>query len=91
MVQKKALAIILDNSYLRYEFALSELNLERLDDRRLQLCYSFALKCSSSSRHSSMFPLNPNFRPDMQSPKPFLERLCHKTISTALSPFSQDF
>ena len=37
MVQKKALAIILGNSYLSYEFALSELNLERLDDRRLQL------------------------------------------------------
>ena len=76
MVQKKAMAIIFGNNYLSYESALTELSLERLDARRLNLCYNFAIKCSKSTRHQSMFLPNPNFRPNMRNPKPFLEQFC---------------
>ena len=48
MIQKKALVIILGVNYTSYESALSELNVERLDHRRTELCYSFALKCTNS-------------------------------------------
>jgi hypothetical protein len=61
MVQKKAFAVILGRNYTSYETALDLLKLERLDTRRSNLCYSFALKCAKSERHISMFPPNPNF------------------------------
>ena len=74
MVQKKALAIILANSYTSYEAALLSLSLERLDSRRNKLCYSFAAK---SHKHKSMFPLHPNSRPNMRRPKPYMEHSCN--------------
>ena len=77
MVQKKAFAVILGQQYTSYEAALSTLNQERLDRRRLDLSYKFALKCTQSDRHSSMFPPNPTFRPNMRHPKPFKEYQCH--------------
>ena len=77
MVQKKAFAIILGNSYSNYQAALSTLSQDRLDARRLHLCSNFATKCSKSERHKSMFPLKPNHRPNMRNPKPYLEFQCH--------------
>ena len=77
MVQKKAFAVILGQQYTSYKAALSMLNQERLDKRRLDLSHNFALKCTKSARHSSMFPPNPNFRPNMRHPKPFMEHQCH--------------
>ena len=44
MVQKKAMAIILGKNYQSYESALTELSLERLDARCLNLSYNFVLK-----------------------------------------------
>ena len=76
-VQKKGFAIILSKKYQSYESALATLNQERLDTRRLNLCYKFANKCSQSPRHKAMFPANPTFRPNMRNPKPFLERKCN--------------
>ena len=76
MVQKKALAIILANNYTSYESALLSLNLECLDIRRTNLSYSFALKCSKSHQHKTMFPSNQNFRPNMRNPKPYMEHYC---------------
>ena len=58
MVQKKALAIILGRSYSSYESTLEQLRLERLDTRTANLCYTFAMKCSKSDKHGSMFPPN---------------------------------
>ena len=74
--QKKALAIILGKNYNCYEHALSYLGLDRLDSRREKLCYNFALKCTRSLKHKSMFPLNTSFRPNMRKPKLFLEPQC---------------
>ena len=77
MVQKKALAIMLGRSYVSYESALEQFNLERLDTRRTNLCYTFAMKCTKTDRHSSMFPPNQTFRPNMRKPKPYQEHSCN--------------
>ena len=75
-VQKKAFTIILENRNNKYESGLLVFKIDRLDQRHLTLCYNFAMKCTKSSRHSSMFPTNPNHRVDRSSSKPYLERLC---------------
>ena len=76
MVQRKALVIILGSTYSCYETALEQLKLERLDTRRTQLSYNFALKCSKSAKHAHMFPPNNNYRPNMRNPKPYMEHTC---------------
>ena len=70
-VQKKAFALILGNNYLNYEAALLCLKQERLDVRRGKLALKFALKSVKSPRHSTIFPLNPNYRSNMRNLKPF--------------------
>ena len=85
MVQKKALVIILSNQYTNYETALTTLNIERLDIRRIELCYSFALKCTLSNQHKWMFPINQNRRPNMRKLKTYLEPTC-KTSRYFRSP-----
>ena len=77
MVQKKAFAVILGRKYQDYEHALHSLQQERLDTRRAQLSLRFALKASASSRHSAMFPRNPNFRVNARNSKPFMEYQCN--------------
>ena len=77
MVQKKALVIILGSTYSCYETALEQLNLERLDIRRSNISYNFALKCSKSAKHGDMFPPNSNYRPNMRNPKPYMEYTCN--------------
>ena len=85
MVQKKAFAIILGRAYLSYESALETLQLERLDSRREALCYNFANKCTKSQQHSSIFPLNTNFRENMRYQKKYKEYQC-RTSSYYKSP-----
>ena len=76
MIQKKAFAIILGQHYQSYENALDTLNQDRLDIRRDSICLNFALKCTKSSQHYSMFPINTNFRENMRYVKKFLEPSC---------------
>ena len=76
-VQKKAFAIILGREYSNYESALKILGQERLSTRRTNLCYSFALKCSMSKKHASMFPLNDSPNQNTRNRKPFLEFKCN--------------
>ena len=77
MVQKKAFAVILGRGYMSYESALLTLKQERLDTRRQNLSLKFALKCTLSNQHKSMFPPNPVYRANMRHPKPYLEYTCH--------------
>ena len=78
MVQKKAFVVILGKDYVSYETAFSALNQDRLDTRRVELAYNFALKSSKKSpRHSAMFPLNPTYRSNTRNLKPFMEYQCH--------------
>ena len=50
--------MILQNNYTEYEDALAQLDLDKLSDRREQLCLSFALKCVRNPKTQDMFPLN---------------------------------
>ena len=58
-VQKVACKVILDSEYTDYEAALEILSLEKLSDRRDQLCLRFAKKCLKFDQTKDMFPLNP--------------------------------
>ena len=57
-VQAIACRIILKDNYSDYEDALSELNLQSLDDRREMLALRFAKKCAKSETFSDLFPKN---------------------------------
>ena len=76
LTQKKALAVILGKDYVSYESALTKLQLDRLDYRRTELCYNFALKCVKSAKHSHMFSPNPGFNENSRNPKPYREPNC---------------
>ena len=59
-VQKSFLYIVLGQRYKNYESALGLVNLESLEQRRTQLCLSFAIKAMKHPKHQSWFvPNNP--------------------------------
>ena len=57
-VQKVACKVILCSRYTDYQSALQTLNLDRLDERRTNLCLRFAKKCLRFEKTKDMFPLN---------------------------------
>ena len=57
-VQKSALKIMLGSKYNGYETSLTKLGIEKLSDRREQLCLNFAKKCIRNSKLTHMFPQN---------------------------------
>ena len=56
-VQKTALKVILGVKYKSYENALRILDIETLNDRRIDLCLNFARKSSKHPKMNHMFPL----------------------------------
>jgi hypothetical protein len=59
-VQKSFLNIVLRHRYKNFESALGLVNLESLEQRRTQLCLSFAIKAMNHPKHQSWFvPNNP--------------------------------
>ena len=75
MLQKKAFAIILGSGYKSYRNALLKLSQETLFSRRLQLCKSFAIKCTKNPRHADLFSPNPRYT-NLRNKKKFLEPKC---------------
>ena len=55
-VQKVCLKIILKDRYVDYENALAITGLSNLDQRRTELCRSFALNCAKNPKTENMFP-----------------------------------
>ncbi|KAI8513483.1 hypothetical protein Bbelb_101220 [Branchiostoma belcheri] len=55
-IQKRACRIMMGQQFLSYTDALEHLGLQRLSERRQDLCMDFALKVSKSSRFSSWLP-----------------------------------
>ena len=55
LVQKRAVAIVLGREYTTYERACELLQLESLQQRRLELTTRFAVKAAANPRHSSWF------------------------------------
>ena len=56
-VQKSAVRIIIGNNLENYNDALIKANLDSLKDRREELCYKFANKCTKSEKSKDLFPL----------------------------------
>ena len=59
-VQKTALKIILGEKYIDYETSLSVCQLQSLEERRKDLCKTFALKCTQNKNHQKLFKRNLN-------------------------------
>ena len=57
-VQKTALKVILGQKYKSYRNALNKMNLEDLNERRENLCLTFAQRSSRHPTMKKMFPLN---------------------------------
>lgn len=56
-VQKAAVRIMLGDKFENYEEALEVVNLQKLTERRNELCLKFAKKCTQSEKTEKMFPL----------------------------------
>ena len=57
-VQKSALKIMLGSKYNGYQQSLAKLGIEKLSERREQLCLNFAKKCLRNQKTAQMFPEN---------------------------------
>ena len=57
-VQKVAIRTILKDPEIDYDVALKKVKLQRLDNRREELCLQFAQKCVKSSKNQHLFPMN---------------------------------
>ena len=55
-IQRSAVKIILQNNNLSYEKALNHLQIDKLSDRREELCLRFAEKCLRNAKTVDMFP-----------------------------------
>ena len=59
-VQKTALKVILQDNYKGYKNSLARLDIETLENRRIELCLNFAIKSSKNEKVKHMFPLSEN-------------------------------
>ena len=72
-VQKAAVRIILGNKYENYEQGLEEFDLQKLTERRNELCLKFAQKCTQSDKTESLFPLKvKNHDMEVRKPEKFI-------------------
>ena len=77
MVQKKALKIILGNSYHNYEVACMLMSAEPLSDRRDAQCLKFIQKAVKNGLHSDIFKLAQNSRTTRNNKKKLVEYTCN--------------
>ena len=77
MIQKKALRIILGNSYVSYEVACTLMSAEPLSDRRETQCLKFIQKAVKKGLHSDIFKLAPRIRATRSSNKKLVEYTCN--------------
>ena len=57
-VQRVCLKVILRDNWVSYDAALEMTGLEKLINRREDLCLNFATKCTTHPKHKLKFPLN---------------------------------
>ena len=87
-VQKCALAIILQEDYVSYSYALSSVNLEYLQDRRHALCLKFARKAQKHPKFSKWFCSNNQAGVDTRSDKKHLKPVQFRTCRFVKSPIA---
>ena len=72
-VQKAAVRIILANRFENYDDALDKVDLQRLTERRNDLCLKFAKKCTQSEKTQDIFPLKRKIHDiDVRYPEKFV-------------------
>ena len=72
-VQKAAVRTILGKKFENYEQALEEINLQKLTERRNDLCLKFAQKCTQSEKTENLFPLKKkNHDMEVRNPEKFI-------------------
>ena len=84
-VQKAFLHILLGNDYLDYENALRKTNLEKLKDRRVSLCRTFAKKSLKHPKHKHWFQPSKG-APNTRSVKPTLREPLSRLARYKKSP-----
>ena len=76
-IQKIALKIILSERFTDYSTACKILNVTSLEQRRLDLSLSFALKCIKSPQHKHLFKQKKSPYYSLRNLKSFEEPFCH--------------
>ena len=89
-IQKTALKIILDESYVSYESALEMVGLQSLYDRREKRCLEFAIKCTNNKRTTTMFPQNTKQTTSSRKHEPFIVNFARtETYRRSAIPYCQ--
>ena len=90
-VQKVSLRMILKNRYKDYDNALNLAGLEKLSQRRVQLCLNFARKCVKNPKTSHMFPLNPTSHTmvNRETPRYFTQQVRTARLYKSAIPYLQ--
>lgn len=86
-VQKTSAKIILQENYSSYKQALTDLEIDTLEDRRLKLCTKFALKAEESVKFSTWFQPNSKTSVTRQKPEKYCPVLT-RTVKLEKSPIS---
>ena len=85
-VQKSFLYIVLENDYLDYDNALAKVGLDSLEDRRLQLCTSFAKNAAKDPKHKIWFVEHKQSGVETQSVKSKYKTPLHRLNRFGKSP-----
>ena len=86
---ERALRIILKEDYENYGNSLHLTGLPTLQDRRFQLCKSFALKSAKNEKTKDMFPLNPSTAGTRNFEKYKLTQASTSRLKDSAIPFMQ--
>ena len=87
-VQKCAVAIILDENYRNYNYALKKLQMKTLGERRQDLCVKFAKKSLKHEKYSNWFCKADNPTVNTRSVKPVLKPVQARLNRFLKSPLS---
>ena len=89
-IQKSSLKIILQEMFIDYDTALEICALQKLSQRRLSHCLSFAKRCLKNKQTSTMFPINPDLPLPLRHPEKFQVNFAHtENYKNSTVPFCQ--
>ena len=78
-IQKIALRIILGNRYVTYDQACNDVKLSTLEQRRIEICLNFGLKCLRHPHHKTLFPCAIENGHFIRSPAVIQQTTCRTT------------
>ena len=88
-VQKTAMKILHGEKYSDYKTSLESCQLKSLEERRIDLCRTFALKCTQSKEHKDLFKINTN--PNLHYPTKYEVPFCrHERYRKSPIPYLTD-